>query len=435
MDQVNGTELDLDDSNDTTEMEVSRPAVVDTKGDWTCTDCGTVNSESNDECFECGFAQPKPEDEIVIPDSLKELGATPNTIKALAGGLVEHAANAAGAEAVENPNRKPTDVPLPLDGEGETADTGDGFERFNANKAFSAIHAKNAEVAIQRAKVKSLTDDLNAEKAILKEDEAALGRIISQFGKAREQQNSPQAMLPLNGQPAAVESNCPWERANPGFPCPVCTAAKKAKLNPSADSEVHPEHDKHEDTATAAFDANVITPLIPKLKAKGLAITADELNDLDAEQLQSLIDWTEQSGPVPPAILATAHVAAAPGELAQLCANCEIDLAFSTDEEGFYDEGIRVGLDCSAKIAEAVLDLVEEVVAEETAAAEAPVEAARKPKSHAKKDGKKKRQPEQDRVEQVAAGRQRVNGKPVPKSSAKTAPKRAAKAAKKGRGK
>lgn len=188
MNEANGTAIDMELEPEgglvpeQDEDSLSRPAVVDTKGDWTCTDCGTVNSESNDECFECGFAKPKPEDEIAIPDSLKALGATPNTIKALAGGLAEHAHNAADAESVENPNRKPTDVPLPLDTDG---DEGESFERFNANKAMSSIIAKNTEVQVSRDKYDALKKATADAKKELDQDEAALGRIISQFAKAR----------------------------------------------------------------------------------------------------------------------------------------------------------------------------------------------------------------------------------------------------------
>lgn len=368
---INGTVLDMEPEGELLpeQEEVSRAAVVDTKGSWICPECATENhpntvaEENRDTCFECGATKPTAD--------------------------AEPAAPAAG---------KPEDVPLPMD-----TDDGESFERFNANKAMSTIIAKNIEVQASRDRYDSLKKQAAEAKKELDQDEAALGRIISQFARARETQNGPQALLPLNGQPAAIDSNCPWERNNPGFPCPVCSAAKKAKLDPDTGSAVHPEHDEHEDTATMAFAANVITPLIPKLKAKGLAITADELDELDADQLQALIDWTEQDGIVPPAILATSHVAAAPGTMAQLCKNCNIDLAHATDREGFYDEGIRVGLDCDVKLEQVAKDAIDEVVPDES-----PVEAARTPKSHAKKDGKKKREPEKERTEQVAAGKKKT---------------------------
>jgi len=384
---LNGTALDMEPEGELMPVqdEVSRAAVVETAGSWTCPECKTINNpnafgegESREHCLECGAEKPVEVDEPAAP---------------------------AEAAAV-----KPEDVPLPLDDDGES------FERFNANKAMSTIIAKNIEVQASRDKYDSLKKAAADAKKTLDQDEAALGRIISQFGRAREQQNSPQALLPLNGQAPAVESNCPWERAHPGFTCIVCRAATDKKLTPGEDSAVHPENSDHEDTAHAAFLLNVIAPLIPKLKAKGLSITDDELDDLDAEQLQSLIDWTEQSGIVPPAILATSHVAMAPGTMAQVCKNCSIDLAFSTDPEGFYEEGERVGLDCDAKLNE-IVERVEAEVAEEEAAAEPAV---RKPRSHAKKATSKKREPEQERANQVAAGK------------AKTAKPSKAKAAKKG---
>jgi hypothetical protein len=387
---LNGTALDMEPEGELLpeQDEVSRAAVVDTKGSWICEECATENNpntvaeENRDVCFECGATKPA--------DQVEE----------------------AVAEEAAPVTSKPADVPLPLD---EAGDTGDGFERFNANKAFGAIADKNVEVQASRDKYEALKKQTAEAKKELDNDEAALGRIITGFAKARAVQNSPQAMLPLNGQAPAVESNCPWERANPGFPCPVCTAAKKAKLNPSSDSEVHPEHDKHEDTATAAFDANVITPLIPKLKAKGLAITPDEIMDLEADQLQSLIDWTEQNGIVPPPILATSHVAMGPGTMAQVCKHCSIDLAYSTDPEGFYAEGERVGLDCDAKLNE-IVERVESEVAEEEAAAETAV---RKPRSHAKKATSKKREPEQERAQQVAAGKAKTAKEPKKAKAAK----------------
>lgn len=323
MSEVNGTAMEMEPDGGLVpeQDEVSRPAVVDTKDEWTCDNCTTTNSVADNQvCRECGSPY--------VSEKLAELGVTQTGVMAVAGALVEHAHNAADAESVENAARKPTDVPLPLEAEG---DTGDGFERFNAN--------------------------------------------------------------------------CPWERANPGHVCIVCREAKKKNLNPDAASAVHPEHDDHADTAEAAFNANVITPLIPKLKAKGLAITADELLELDADQLQTLIDWAEQDGPVPPAILATSHVAAAPGTMAQVCKDCNIDLAFSTDPEGFYEEGIRVGLDCEAK----VVAIVEAAEAGEPVEPEpAAVEAARTPKSHAKKNAAKKREPEKERTEQLEAGKKKA---------------------------
>lgn len=328
------------------DMEMSRAPLVETTGAWTCPECTTFN----------------------------------------------------------NPNLFPEDANKTAC----TADEGDGFERFNANKAMSAIIAKNIEVQAARDKHDSLKKAAAEAKKTLDQDEAALGRIISQFARARETQNSPQAMLPLNGQPAAIDSNCPWERAHPGQACIVCLEATRHKLDPDVNSEVHPEHAGHEQVANDAHDAKVLIPLLPKLEAKGFHCDLMDLQALDGDELQQLLDWVDQNGIVPPAILATAHVAAAAGTIAQVCKNCDTLLADANDAEGFYPEGALVGFDCDVKLEQVAQDAIDEVVPDE------PVEAARTPKSHAKKNAAKKREPEKERVDQVEAGKKKA----APKSKA-----------------
>lgn len=366
MNELNGTELEMEPEGGLMpeQDEVSRPAVVDTKGIWTCAECGTANGGDTGDCFECGT--PKPAEAAVEP--------------------------------APTPASKPEDVPLPLNTDGEDDEA---FERFNPNKAMSAIIAKNIEVQASRDKHDSLKKAAAEAKKTLDQDEAALGRIISQFARARESQNSPQAMLPLNGQPAAIDSNCPWERDNPGHVCVVCREATKHKLNPDVNSEVHPEHVGHEEVADKAHTEKVLKPLIPALKAKGLHLTLMDVYPLQANELQQLLDWVDQAGIVPPAILTTSHLADLPGSVVQLCKTCGVVLADMLDEEGLYPEGARVGLDCSPELDKA-LEAIDEVIPAE------PVEAARKPKSHAKKNAAKKREPEAERKHQVEAGKKKA---------------------------
>jgi hypothetical protein len=360
---------------------IQREAVVETAGSWTCPECKERNNpnvfdeaQSREHCAECGAEKP-------------------------AGDEQDEPIMAAQGTTVG----KPEDVPLPL----VELEEGDGFERFNANKAMSTIIAKNTEVQVARDRYESLKKQAAEAKKELDQDEAALGRIITGFSRAREAQNGPQALLPLNGQAPAVESNCPWERDNPGFVCVVCREATKHKLNPDANSEVHPEHIGHEEVADKAHTEKILRPLLVALKAKGLHVGLLDLQMLEGAELQQLIDWTEQDGIVPPAILTTSHLADLPGSIVQLCKTCGTVLADTTDVEGLYPEGARVGFDCHPEMDEA-LRRVETEVAEEDAA-------VRKPRSHAKKATSKQREPEQERANQVAAGKAKT-AKKAPKA-------------------
>src|SRR3990167_9206980 len=120
-----------------------------------CIACHVVNNppEPRNTCGACGAIQPAPEP---------------------APSPIEHLERQATGLA-------PTDVPLPLD----AADAEpEGFERFNANKAMSAIIDKNTEVQADRDDWNRLKKATADAKKTLDEGEAALARIISTFARA-----------------------------------------------------------------------------------------------------------------------------------------------------------------------------------------------------------------------------------------------------------
>lgn len=323
-------------------------------------------------------------------------------LQALSGGIAtsQDVENAARAEE----GLAPIDQELPLD-----------FGPFNSDAALKAIFEKSAEVRELQADYDRKKDAAKDAKSELDTAAKALVNIIESLKNRRTQALNPtQPYLRDVAGDAPSSSPCPWERDHPGQTCPVCSEAKAVNLQPALESEVHPEHEGHAATAERARVQNVLEPLRVKLEAVNLFVETAELAGLSTEDLNALESYATEPSVIPPHIFAKTCVADAPGSLMQMCTTCGMALRSEADNaaegRGWFPEGARVGFDCAGKdvaSGELVVDGATPIVDE----------ALRKPRSHAKKDGKKKAAPEMERQTQRAEGAKRSKAKPKAKSS------------------
>lgn len=402
--------------------ELQREQIVDTNNQWTCPECKTVNATTEVDgditvtmraCKECGAVRPDSSDDEadLIADSNSDLDATDFDASELTtddinAGLQNLSGGIATSQDIENAARAEEGLPpkgqseLPLD-----------FGPFNADAALKAIFEKQAEIKTLQADYDEKKDEAKEAKSELDKANRALVAIIDALKNRRQQALNPSQpyLREVNdAAPSLGNSRCPWERDHPGQSCPICTAAQAKDITPALESAVHPENEKHAETAEAARVLKVLAPLTLELKKVNVFALPDELAALSTEDLQSLQLYVEEPSPIPPQIFAKTCRAAERGSIIQVCQSCERVLLDITAGVEPYPVDARVGFQCGAYVApdsetliNAVADSAVDLAAEEAKAEEA----TRKPRSHAKRNRARKTEPEQERAQQVASGR------------------------------
>lgn len=410
-----------------------------------CMECNEPNNLDATVCQKCGAP--------IVPPKLQELGATPKTIRAAAGALVDHARNAQDAETVERggapepvapkgtrdkPSENQSDLPL-------------DFGPFNPDNALRAIFDKQIDVKRLEEDYDEKKEEASEAKKALDKGNRELTNLIESFRRQRQQALNPSQpfLRPVDTEaPVKPQSGCRLERE--GKKCHICEEARARKLQPRTDSAVHPEHQDHETVGLRAYREYELKPLQARLLAATppVQLTLADLEIIDAPTIAEIVKWLDAPGPIPPQIFALSCIATAPGTMAQCCRTCDRVLATAKPNETtvWFVEGTLVGLECAGKGGdnqeqeeEAMQDSEPTQTptttdqpdqpegspglppASEPARPDAPATEnptppveetkARKPRSHATRQGTARREPERERSQQAKGNRRPVKAK------------------------
>lgn len=378
---------------------------------WICTNCGTENPPAPadalvEKCTKCDEPSPAMKARIDAALTGHNLGVgTAEEVEQTA----RQQEGVSGAAASTSAG-KPVDRPLPLRGTTSSGrfDAVDAWERLEELRDNVIFCQRDHDADVKRAK---------ASGQRLKDAEDDYFKMFDAFREQREKAaHQPDMFSEQQRRDELASSECEIERQT-GAPCPACQS-QRAKGKPAKPGDpLHPAHVQHAEVAKALLIKD-LEELRARLIKKHLHLTIAEIQDLSVADLQVLQRYGAQRGRIPDekaaVLIARAHVAAEAGTERQECRQCGevlLDRAALDDGKPFEALSIVGPFTCAGDKAAAV----------DTPPVPAPPAAeeseVRTPKSHAKKDKRKKVEPEHHATAQKAEGAKRV----------KTAEKKAAK--------
>lgn len=369
---------------------------------WICENCGTTNDPAPPDAIveKCGkCSEPSAKQKARIDGMLGNLSGGVGTAK----DVEETARQMEGVAPIKQPLAPPKDRMLPYRG---TSQAG----RFDADDALEALKEARGRVVYCEEDHEADVKRAKASGQRLKDAQEEFNQLFdSIYERKVKADDQPDMFAEAERRDALARSGCPVERST-GAPCPACQSQRAKGKDADPSEPLHPAHPQHEEVAKALLIKD-LNDLQARLEKKNFFIEAAALQLVPVADLQVLQRYSVQTGIVPPELILKAHTAAAPGTDRQECKRCGAVLIDRKDIDNgvtFYPDNVSVGLDCEGPAADqAPKPTVGEQLAKTDVAAAAD-EAPPKPKSHAKKDGKKKSEPERERQAQAAEGRKKT---------------------------